>query len=161
MTFMERIKKRVEVDANTGCWNFQGATRSGYAWLNYLGKNMSGSRAVMIETTGLHLGNPLMFACHNCNNRLCVNPEHLRWDTRSGNTKDTLTAGNHNFLTQDRSGPNHPMAILSENDIREIWSLRRTHGWGPVRIGRALGLNENTVNNILYNKTRWGHNHRK
>ncbi|MDE2104721.1 MAG: HNH endonuclease [Patescibacteria group bacterium] len=32
----------------------------------------------------------LMEAAHNCGNRACVNPHHLRWDSHKGNMADTL-----------------------------------------------------------------------
>lgn len=54
------------------------------------------------------------YACHNCNNKLCINPSHLRWDTPSGNQKDRLDAGT------DCRGEKHGAAKLRKEDIMYI-----------------------------------------
>ena len=57
-----------------------------------------------------------MQAAHSCNNKRCVNPNHLRWDTPSGNAADKIVAG-----TQHR-GESTPNSILTEQDVINIRS---------------------------------------
>jgi hypothetical protein len=51
---------------------------------------------------------------HSCGNRACFNPNHLRWDTKSGNAADRALHGTEN------RGERHGKARLSECDIRAI-----------------------------------------
>ena len=50
--------------------------------------------------------------------------------------------------------PNRPS--LSDDQVREVWRLREAHGWGCVRIGRALSISKRVVDAILRGITyRW------
>lgn len=59
-------------------------------------------------------------AAHSCGNGHlgCVNPRHLRWDTRSGNCSDKLAHGT------DNRGTKNPIAKLTYADVMEIKNLR-------------------------------------
>lgn len=56
-------------------------------------------------------------AAHSCGVRLCMNPRHLRWASRSENEKDKIIHGKSN------RGANHGMSKLTEDDIRTIRAL--------------------------------------
>ena len=51
-----------------------------------------------------------MDTCHSCNNPICCNPRHLRFDTRQGNVDDMMAAGRNVS----------PPVKLSEGDIQTI-----------------------------------------
>lgn len=91
---------------------------NGYAVLRHDGRN---ERAHRLMCTLVHGEAPTQThdACHNCGkgHEGCVNPNHLRWDTRAGNFADKLTHGTHN------RGEQCPVAKLTETDVREIRSL--------------------------------------
>ena len=55
-----------------------------------------------------------MHAAHRCNNRACVNPQHIRWATPFENNLDK-----HEHGTMLR-GSKHPHAKLSENDVLDM-----------------------------------------
>jgi hypothetical protein len=53
-------------------------------------------------------------ALHSCDNRRCVNPEHLRWGTYLDNTRDAYLRGRHK--TQ-----------LTDEDVEAIRQDRRVY----------------------------------
>lgn len=57
-------------------------------------------------------------AAHNCGNSKCCNPNHLRWATPAENQADRVIHGTH------VRGDRHPLAKLTERDVRTIHSLR-------------------------------------
>lgn len=75
------------------CWPWLGAVSGwGYGSIrDETGKRINASRASLIIHTGI---NPLdKVAAHSCNNPLCVNPNHLSWQTQSENMRYAAECG--------------------------------------------------------------------
>lgn len=84
---------------------------------------------------------------HSCNNPGCCNKNHVRWDTRTGNMADAIAIG-HTLR-----GTKHPLAKLTEDDVREI---RRLDLFATrTVIADIFGVSRATVRNIV-ERTRWG-----
>lgn len=90
-----------------------------------------------------------MYACHApliCNNRACINPRHIRWDTPKANRADSVLDGTTNW--GERSGS----AKLTEHQVRQIRSMDE-----PGRIVASLfGISEKYVSDIRARRT-WRH----
>lgn len=153
-SYLERWFKKREITKD-GCWIYLGAKRSGYGWVNYRGKNMSISRAVLIEITKQNEGNKEIFSCHKCRRRDCFNPEHLYWGTRKDNVRDMINDQNHNWQNNYRKAEDHPRAKFSNQQVKQIRQLNKKFGYGPSYFEKKYGYNKNAVNNILYNKNRF------
>ena len=91
------------------CWPWTGYTEDGYGRMFFNGR-MTGAHELALTFTTGEVRLPSLDTCHSCNNPICCNPRHLRFDTRQGNVDDMMAAG--------RNVP--PPVKLSESDIKII-----------------------------------------
>lgn len=80
--------------------------------------------------------------CHSCCNRQCNNPDHLRWDTKQENSRDTARHGNV-------AGQK-----LKPSDIKMIHEYRK-NGMLQREIADIYGVSHQQISRIL-NGERWG-----
>lgn len=119
----------------------------GQVWID--GALRGAHRVVCIKSHG-QAPSPSSQAAHSCGmgHEGCVNPRHLRWDTRIGNFLDKEAHGTLAF------GEKHPSSKLTDDDIREIRSLSSTM---PQKdIAEMFGVSKPTISAIMTGK-RWAH----
>ena len=101
---------------DNGCWEWQAACRNaGYGCLKVNGKVVDSHRV----SYTLHKGEipDGMFVCHTCDNRKCVNPDHLFLGTAKDNYWDGRNKGRIKRVVHERV-LTHPSYTLYRNGCR-------------------------------------------
>lgn len=91
-----------------------------------------------------------MQICHSCDNRLCVNPEHLFQGSAKDNVEDMIKKGRNVTSNGSKSG----MAKLDEGEVKNIRALRSV-GYAASYIAKIYNVERNTI----YYCTRQGWSH--
>lgn len=84
--------------------------------------------------------------CHNCGNRPCVNPRHLRADTHVANMADKVDQGTHH------RGARNPRARLTPALVMSARS-RVAAGERQNSVARDLGVSPQAINHIVTGRT--------
>lgn len=119
------------------CWIWNAATRStGYGVFSFNGKPQTASRVSYI----LYKGDipPGMHVCHSCDNRICVNPDHLFLGTNKDNVEDRKAKGR-------RAGR---FKVLSEDDIVLIQNLLQEKNLSYRGISRQTGFSRESIRRV-------------
>ena len=132
---LERILSKSKM-ADSGCIEYGGyVDGNGYGKLTVSGKKTYAHRAVFELTTGT---SPIC-VLHTCDNRKCVNIEHLR-------------AGNHLENMQDRKNrtpkDDWNARFTKEKAIAAL-ILHGEHGVSQVEIAKMNGVNQTVVNRAI------------
>ena len=152
---VRRLLGHIEVSPS-GCWEWQAyiMPTTGYGQTAFGGTIMTTHRAMLTACTGTWMP-PEVLACHECDNRKCINPKHLFWGTHADNMRDCAEKGR---TTKGRRSKNCGVlvknSILNDDKVRVIRALRgsMTHR----KIAEQLGINRTTVSGILRGRS-WKH----
>lgn len=101
-------------------WPYASGSR-GDAVVLHGGRLRSASRVMCEIVHGIPDPSLSLECAHNCGNGHlgCMNPRHLRWDTRSGNHADKVIHGTHN------RGERNVNAKVTEDQVLEIRSSKQ------------------------------------
>lgn len=130
------------VERSEGCWRWTGhIATNGYGRFTFRGRSHSATRLALL-TAGVVVpaGRD---ACHTCDNRWCVNRDHLYVGTRRQNMADCTLRGRHN----KPRGETHWRARLSAADVAAIRARRRS-GETVTALGRAFGVHHATISRV-------------
>lgn len=114
----------------------------GYGALRWQGRSRVAHVIVWTEERGPVPDN--LFLLHTCDNRLCVNPDHLFLGTHEENMADMKAKGRasrHGCVTGG-------IPKLTEDDVREI-RRRRELGESQGSLARQFGVSKSYVQGIV------------
>ena len=153
MNDIQRFKTRYTV-LSSGCWDWTGANGNNYGMFRYDGVLCRAHRvSYMMHKGTIPKGK---FVLHKCNNKRCVNPDHLYAGNAQDNVNDSLVAGTHCSINPSgnrwQSGENHTGSKLMNEDVVCIKKMLRD------KIKKSLicyiyEIGKSTLQNIACEKT--------
>ncbi len=136
-------------EPNSGCWLWErGFGKDGYgqAYLNPRRRSIGAHRVAFLAFRGDP--GPLL-VLHRCDNRPCVNPDHLFLGTQADNMSDKTQKG------RQARGARHGQAKLTDSIVRNIRSLV-AGGRTQRSVARQMQVSETTVSRIMKGRD-WNH----
>lgn len=121
MNTREFIQQKSMPEPNTGCWFWMGTINwKGYGTGCFEGIKFGAHRLSYSAFKGeIPKG---LLVCHTCDQRSCVNPDHLWTGTPKQNTDDMMKKGRHVIL-ETEMGEKSRLAKLKDQDVIEIRRL--------------------------------------
>jgi hypothetical protein len=170
-TIKERFLEKINKNAPNGCWE----------WIGYISPNGYGNFYVEGSVYSHRFSYEFFkgpipkgkMVCHTCDNRRCVNPDHLWLGTHTDNMRDAIAKGrlNPRKLNQPRGdehgmrkhperanpkfGSEHSHAKLTEEIVSEV-RKRYIKGERVADMAREYGIHSVTMRDSIRRKT-WKH----
>lgn len=157
LLYVKPIEERywAKVNKTPGCWYWLAATSAnGYGYFSVNGKLQQAHRFSWELHNGLiPRGEGYHGACvlHSCDNRACVNPDHLVLGTQKNNMRDCVNKGRQTKLP----GQNHGMSKLTEAQVLHIRS-RTLSGENQAKLVKEFKVSKASISKII-NRKYWKH----
>jgi hypothetical protein len=150
---IERFAKKFEVRGLSECWPWNGAqSRWGYGLAYNFNRRHQNAHRVMWQLENGEIPHGLC-VLHSCDNRLCVNPNHLFLGTHLDNARDRDQKGRANWKSPPRfEGEKHPCAKLTDDQAKQI----RVAVGKQRDMAKQFGVCQRTICKIKTNKG-WNH----
>lgn len=134
------------------CWNWIGSKNDGYGQIGLGSKLLRAHRfSYQLHNGEIPKG---MFVCHKCDNRACVNPDHLWLGTNEENQKDMRMKHRDNYGSYN--GEKHHKAKLVKENIPEIKKLYKSGKFTQQELAELFGVHQTVISYIILNKI-WQH----
>ena len=141
---MDKLLKRI-VYLENGCWKLGNSDEKIYTKIRIRGKTISAHRLFYTHYKG-DIPNGLL-VCHKCDNKFCVNPEHLFVGTYSDNLRDAFSKG--------RRVPGNNLLIYRNKNLKEYENLKlqifllRNKGISQTKIAKIVNRSQPRISEIL------------
>lgn len=143
-------KLKWDIDSETECWNVISHAPNNKGYIRIMRNSISyqAHRYVWKKVYGsIPKG---LCVLHSCDNRKCINPEHLFLGTDADNMKDMDLKGRR------ACGENHGRAELKNKEIIQIKKLLKEEKYTQTAIASFFNISDSHISNIKANRT-WGY----
>jgi len=153
-----------KVEKTDGCWLWRGGiSQDGYGATTVDAQKQRAHRVAYALTHG-----PIpegLLVCHTCDNRLCVNPDHLFLGTPAENSRDMVAkgrqarAGDNGSYTHPESrlrGEQNTAHKLTADAVREIRRLHAQRALNGKELAARFGVSGTRVSQIV-RRLSWQH----
>lgn len=139
------------------CWNWRGALfTNGYGQFRWGKRKVKAHRIAWWLLYG-----PIPYGkiiCHTCDNKRCVNPNHLFMGTHKDNAEDREKKGRHPHINKSRFGEKNPACKLTPSIVRTIRRYRQLgHTYSALQSGVKLGwdisISKSQIANIVHKRS--------
>ncbi len=143
----QRFVEKFKINEATGCWEWTGHIASdGYGIFWPDGTRSEKMRVRAHRFSYERSRGPIpagLFVCHRCDNRKCLNPDHLFLGTDADNSADKVKEGRQAY------GTKIPQAKLTE---KEVIAIRGTIGISQRALAKQYGVSCTTISDIKTGK---------
>jgi len=138
-----------------GCWNWTGSTNSnGYGTLVYQGQHATAHRVAaflleLVDTIAAPKNRRGSgFILHQCDNKLCCNPTHMRVGTYAENQIEAYARRRR----AAHKGTAHTNAKQTKESIELVKDMY-AHGVSQEAIAKLLAVSQSSISKILLGET--------
>jgi len=133
---------------SSDCWIWRGHVDDiGYGRFPFDGENKAHRVSYKLHSGQIPYG---MFVMHKCDNRQCVNPQHLILGTQRDNMQDMKRKGRGKSNPQ--YGECNPMAKLTSEKVDQI-RIECLSGRRQCDVAKEFGVSNMTVSRIIRKET--------
>lgn len=146
--FWRKVDKRGGSWGCWGCWGWLGCKSDGYGQFSVTSRILIPAHriAFMLKCGAIPQG---LYVCHRCDNRACVNPQHLFLGTHQENLIDRDEKG------RQAKGESHGCSKLKTEDIIKIRALY-ANGMPSRNLAKLFKVSQMQVQRIVARKS-WRH----
>lgn len=150
---LRKFSNKFIIDNETGCWNWIASkNKAGYGRIGVYPNSCELAHRV---SWVIHKG-PLpefnrhteSLVCHSCDNRACVNPNHLFLGTNNDNQRDAMQKGRLKGIPRNRPlGIKKPKKIM--DDYKHDLVILRDEGFTFKKLAWLYRTNTTTIRNAI------------
>jgi hypothetical protein len=146
----EELQSKIKI-VNSGCWEWQACTVKGYGNIRRHGRAWAAHRlSYFLFNPNAPLGaltDVSIYICHHCDNRKCINPDHLFLGDLHINIADMVNKKRHNH------GSHHSQAKFNSTIIKKI---RRDYikGIKQKNLSVKYGVEQSYISRIVNQRAR-------
>ena len=149
---LKRFYSKFSKNQDSGCWEWTACkTKNGYGKFA-LNKSWVLAHRWIYEFLLQDKIHSDKLILHKCDNRKCVNPDHLYLGSHLNNAQDRVERKRSKHYV----GENHGRSKLTENQVLEIRRLSNEKSLSSWRLGKMFMVNPKSIQDIV-NRNNWKH----
>lgn len=158
-TDMDRLQKFFKPGEADACWPWIGAVnkQTGYGMFRLNGTTVSAPRAVLILSGNVDMTG--MDARHKCDNRICVNPNHLEPGSHKENMQDAVKRNRvckgDKRVNAALNAKRVALRKMTEEQALEAYK-RVMDGSSRAIVANEIGVSRSAIDCVVTGKT-WSH----